>query len=46
MGQAQLKRPAHGWHSGTDGRASRDPASPANCAISENLRIKSFYCLQ
>jgi renierapurpurin 18,18'-hydroxylase len=46
IGQDQLEFTAQGWHSEAHGRASRVPALPANCAISENLRIKSFYCLE
>jgi phenylpropionate dioxygenase-like ring-hydroxylating dioxygenase large terminal subunit len=44
--QDQLECPDHGWYYEADGRVNRVPTLPANCAIPENLRIKSFHCLE
>ncbi|WP_414644346.1 Rieske 2Fe-2S domain-containing protein [Allocoleopsis sp.] len=44
--QDQLEYSYQRWQYGTDGRVSSVSTLPANCAIPENLRIKSFQGLE
>lgn len=44
--QDQLECPYHGWQYSGDGIVTSIPALPATCPIPENLRIKSYHCLE
>lgn len=41
-----IECPYHGWQYGADGTVTSVPALPATYPIPENLRIKSFHCLE